>query len=99
MTAYEIRAHGSDYLPPSAERDDAVVALFAQHERGRLPAPTVRRVCDLVGITSSSTGHAYLARLVRLGLLEQVVGEPGARPSYRLVAPPAGACPLCGRES
>lgn len=69
------------------------------HEKGY--PPTVRDIGKAIGLTSSSTVHAHLANLERLGLLRRDPTKPRAMEvladkAKRAVVPPSGL-PLVGR--
>src|SRR5215207_7571463 len=57
--------------------------------------PTVRDIGKAVGLASSSTVHAHLANLEKLGLLRRDPTKPRAIESVRSVVRPAGV-PLVG---
>src|SRR3954469_24768800 len=85
-------------------RQREILAFVNEHSAQHGYPPTVREIGTAVGLTSSSTVHAHLANLERLGLLRRDPAKPRA---LNLVgrdqkAPPketAGICmlPLLGQ--
>ena len=83
------------------ERQRQILEVIVSHTRDHGYPPTVRDIGRAIGLTSSSTVHAHLANLERLGLLRrdptkpralELLGQAPARAARR----PAGL-PLVGR--
>jgi repressor LexA len=55
-----------------------ILAFIAEHLRDRGFPPSVREIGEAVGLTSSSTVHAHLATLQRLGFLRRDPTKPRA---------------------
>lgn len=53
-------------------RDREVLDYMVAHVAEHGYAPTVREMCDHFGVTSTSTIHDRLGRLMRHGLIERV---------------------------
>jgi repressor LexA len=64
----------SDITP----RQQRILDVIAQTVRDRGYPPTVREIGEAVGLTSSSSVHAQLANLERLGLLHKDATKPRA---------------------
>src|SRR5258708_32187405 len=62
---------------PSA-RQREILAFVNEHSAQHGYPPTVREIGTAVGLTSSSTVHAHLANLERLGLLRRDPAKPRA---------------------
>ena len=64
---------------------DAIVAYINEHQY----APTVRELCELTGMKSTSAVHSHITRLINDGYLEtdHGIGAPRALriPGYKLV--------------
>ena len=63
---------------------DAVILFFENHGY----SPTIREICDMTGLTSTSTVHHHIERLVNAGKLN--MGEYGSPrtitvPGYKFV--------------
>ena len=82
----------SDITP----RQQRILDVIAQAVRERGYPPTVREIGEAVGLTSSSSVHAQLANLERMGLLKKDATKPRA---MALSEPKADAVavPLLGR--
>src|SRR5690242_15167234 len=82
-------------------RQQRIVDFISQtvHDRGY--PPTVREIGEAVGLTSSSSVHAQLANLERMGLLRRDPTKPRAMEiqgsGRRRAAAAAVAVPLLGR--
>src|SRR3954467_810425 len=66
---------------PAAEltaRQREILAFVNDHSAQHGYPPTVREIGTAVGLTSSSTVHAHLANLERLGLLRRAPAKPRA---------------------
>jgi len=79
-------------------RQQRILDVIAETVRDRGYPPTVREIGDAVGLTSSSSVHAQLANLERMGLLHK---DP-TKPRAMTLAPEGGrtdavAVPLVGR--
>lgn len=73
------------------ERDEVVVGLIAESVRLRGYPPTVREIGNALGLTSPSTVHAMLTRMVDRGVLAI---DPD-RPRGIRIAIPVKHCPSC----
>ncbi len=71
-------------------RQREILAFVNDHSAQHGYPPTVREIGTAVGLTSSSTVHAHLANLERLGLLRRDPAKPRA---LNLVGRPAKAAP------
>jgi SOS-response transcriptional repressor LexA len=60
-----------------------VLRVFAQRDEVRLPAPTLRELCQIFGWRSTGTSRDHIRALARQGLLEKV--HHGSR-NWRLSA-------------
>jgi repressor LexA len=63
---------------PLTERQREILAFVNDHSAQHGYPPTVREIGTAVGLTSSSTVHAHLANLERLGLLRRDPAKPRA---------------------
>jgi repressor LexA len=72
------------------QRQREILAFVNEHAAQHGYPPTVREIGTAVGLTSSSTVHAHLANLERLGLLRRDPAKPRA---LNLVGRPAKAAP------
>ena len=77
-------------------RQQRILDFIAQTVRDRGYPPTVREIGEAVGLTSSSSVHAQLANLERMGLLHKDPTKPRAVTLDRPKAD-AVAVPLLGR--
>lgn len=77
-------------------RQQRILDVIAQTVRDRGYPPTVREIGEAVGLTSSSSVHAQLANLERMGLLTKDPTKPRAMSLARPKAD-AVAVPLLGR--
>lgn len=77
-------------------RQQRILDFIAQTVRDRGYPPTVREIGEAVGLTSSSSVHAQLANLERMGLLHKDPTKPRAVTLDRPKAD-AVAVPLVGR--
>ena len=77
-------------------RQQRILDFIAQTVRERGYPPTVREIGEAVGLTSSSSVHAQLANLERMGLLHKDPTKPRAVTLDRPKAD-AVAVPLVGR--
>ena len=77
-------------------RQQRILDVIAQTVRDRGYPPTVREIGEAVGLTSSSSVHAQLANLERMGLLHKDPTKPRAMTLERPKAD-AIAVPLLGR--
>ncbi|MBR7039269.1 MAG: transcriptional repressor LexA [Oscillospiraceae bacterium] len=59
----------------NTEREDAVLELIRDHIREEGMAPSVREICDGLGIRSTSTVHRYLHRLEEDGRIRMRSGK------------------------
>ena len=77
-------------------RQQRILTFIAETVRDRGYPPTVREIGEAVGLTSSSSVHAQLANLERMGLLHKDPTKPRA---MSLAAPKADGLvvPLVGR--
>jgi repressor LexA len=82
----------SDITP----RQQRILSFISETVRDRGYPPTVREIGEAVGLTSSSSVHAQLANLERMGLLHKDPTKPRA---MTLAAPKADGVvvPLVGR--
>src|SRR5471032_1786438 len=67
--------------PPAAPltaRQREILAFVNDHSAQHGYPPTVREIGTAVGLTSSSTVHAHLANLERIGLLRRDPAKPRA---------------------
>ena len=60
------------------ERQREILAFVNEHSAQHGYPPTVREIGTAVGLTSSSTVHAHLANLERLGLMRRDPAKPRA---------------------
>jgi repressor LexA len=82
-------------------RQQQIFEFIKRHTHEKGYPPTVRDIGKAIGLTSSSTVHAHLANLERLGLLRRDPTKPRAMEvladrAKRAVGPPSGL-PLVGR--
>src|SRR3954471_9703063 len=82
-------------------RQQQIFEFIKKHTSEKGYPPTVRDIGQAIGLTSSSTVHAHLANLERLGLLRRDPTKPRAMEvladkAKRAVVPPSGL-PLVGR--
>ena len=82
-------------------RQQQIFDFIKRHTQEKGYPPTVRDIGKAIGLTSSSTVHAHLANLERLGLLRRDPTKPRAMEvitdkAKRIVPQPAGL-PLIGR--
>ncbi len=77
-------------------RQQRILDVIAETVRDRGYPPTVREIGEAVGLTSSSSVHAQLANLERMGLLHKDPTKPRAMTLERPKAD-AVAVPLLGR--
>ncbi len=59
----------------SEKRSDEVLAFIKDYIQAEKVAPSVREICDGVGIRSTSTVHRYLHRLENEGRIRMVTGK------------------------
>jgi len=79
-------------------RQQRILDVIAETVRDRGYPPTVREIGEAVGLTSSSSVHAQLANLERMGLLHRDPTKPRAVVlSSDAPRPDAVAVPLLGR--
>jgi repressor LexA len=79
-------------------RQQRILDFIASTVRERGYPPTVREIGQAVGLTSSSSVHAQLANLERMGMLHKDATKPRAMALAGGNAPPRGvAVPLIGR--
>ena len=79
-------------------RQQRILEFIAETVRDRGYPPTVREIGDAVGLTSSSSVHAQLANLERMGLLRKDPTKPRAMTLATDGARATGtAVPLVGR--
>src|SRR3954462_8324925 len=82
-------------------RQQQIFEFIKRHTHEKGYPPTVRDIGKAIGLTSSSTVHAHLANLERLGLLRRDPTKPRAlggmvEKSKRIIPSPSGL-PLVGR--
>src|SRR3954449_4281807 len=82
-------------------RQQQIFEFIKKHTSEKGYPPTVRDIGQAIGLTSSSTVHAHLANLERLGLLRRDPTKPRAmevmaEKAKRAMVPPSGL-PLVGR--
>jgi repressor LexA len=82
-------------------RQQQIFDFIKRHTHDKGYPPTVRDIGTAIGLTSSSTVHAHLANLERLGLLRRDPTKPRAMEviadkAKRAMVPPTGL-PLVGR--
>src|SRR3954463_12443619 len=75
-----------------------ILDFIAQQLRQRGYPPTVREIGEAVGLTSSSTVHAHLANLERLGPLQPDPSQPRALGAIRRGPPVLAASSAVGRR-
>jgi repressor LexA len=83
----------SDITP----RQQRILDVIAETVRDRGYPPTVREIGEAVGLTSSSSVHAQLANLERLGLLRKDPTKPRAMTLADDQRPEGAVVPLLGR--
>ena len=76
-------------------RQREILAFVNEHSAQHGYPPTVREIGTAVGLTSSSTVHAHLANLERLGLLRRDPAKPRA---LNLVGRSSRRCPPVARD-
>ena len=59
----------------SEQRADEVLEFIKDYIQSELMAPSVREICDGVGIRSTSTVHRYLHRLEKEGRIRMATGK------------------------
>ena len=55
-----------------------VLAFIHQHVQDQGYPPTIREICDAVGLSSTSTVHGHINRLIRRGFLQKDPAKPRA---------------------
>jgi repressor LexA len=65
-------------MPELTDRQRRILEVIEEHLRDRGSPPSVREIGEVVGLTSSSTVHAHLATLQRLGFLRRDPTKPRA---------------------
>ena len=86
-----------------SDRQRAILACIRDHVNTYGYPPAVRDIGKVVGLSSSSTVHAHLARLEKMGLLRRDPSKPramellGAEPVTHFDADQASMLPLVGR--
>jgi repressor LexA len=73
-----MRSHPDAPAAPLTARQREILAFVNDHSAQHGYPPTVREIGTAVGLTSSSTVHAHLANLERLGLLRRDPAKPRA---------------------
>lgn len=76
----------------SADREQALLDAITVFWRQHAYAPTLRELCALAGISSTSLAALYLERLAERGM---VAYEPGKPRTIRLVKERPGTGGLC----
>lgn len=101
---YERMFPGDDaVLDELSDRQRAILACIRDHVASHGYPPAVRDIGRAVGLSSSSTVHAHLARLEKLGLLRRDPSKPramellGAEPVEPQEVDGASMLPLVGR--
>jgi repressor LexA len=82
------------------KRQQEIFDYIKRHAREHGYPPTVRDIGKAIGLTSSSTVHAHLANLEKLGLLRRDPTKPRAIEvlgEKAKAAPPAPGLPLVGQ--
>ncbi len=59
----------------STQRADEILEFIKQYMRSEDMAPSVREICEGVGIRSTSTVHRYLHRLEEEGRIRMILGK------------------------
>lgn len=49
-----------------------ILAFIFEYLARQLTSPTIREICEAVNLSSSSSAHSHLNKLVELGLLERI---------------------------
>lgn len=70
-------------MQTTTSRQVEILQLFAQRAEERLPAPTLRELCQIFGWRSTGTPRDHIRALARQGLLERI--HHGSR-NWRLSA-------------
>jgi repressor LexA len=78
-------------------RQQRILDVIAETVRDRGFPPTVREIGEAVGLTSSSSVHAQLANLERMGLLTKDPTKPRAMALAAEPKAPSIAVPVVGR--
>jgi len=58
------------------ERQIEILKVIYQYIQANGISPTIRNICDLVGLRSSSTGHGYLSVLESSGYITKMETIP-----------------------
>src|SRR6476620_12768789 len=97
MVPSSSRRNDMDQVTPRQRR---IVEFIPETVRDRGYPPTVREIGEAVGLTSSSSVHAQLANLEKMGLLHKYPTKPRAMTLATDEARAAGTTvPLLGRRS
>src|SRR5438067_7686979 len=78
-------------------RQVRILEFIREAVRDRGYPPTVREIGEAVGLTSSSSVHAQLANLERMGLLQKDPTKPRAMTLSGEARPDSVVVPLVGR--
>ena len=66
-------------MPRNSERKQLeVLAFIHQHVQDQGYPPTIREICDAVGLSSTSTVHGHINRLIRRDFLQKDPAKPRA---------------------
>lgn len=58
------------------ERQKEILGTIIKYIEREGISPTVRELCDITGIKSTSTIHGYIKRLQNQGYIEMIKGSP-----------------------
>ena len=58
-----------------SEKQKKILNFLKQEIRTKGYPPSVREICDAVGLKSTSTVHGYLERLEKKGLIRREIGR------------------------
>lgn len=58
------------------ERQEEILRAIHKYIQANRISPTVRNICDLVGLRSSSTVHGYLSNLEKDGFITKLDNSP-----------------------
>lgn len=72
-----------ELTPLQRERLGLITDFIRKHGRG----PTTREVCDLIGVRSEQSGHAFLTTLFRKGALTPIVSPNSGQRKWGGIRP------------
>lgn len=58
------------------EKQHEILLIIDEYIKKEGISPTVREICDIAGLKSSSTVHGYIKRLQKQGYIQMIKGSP-----------------------